>query len=217
MSQEIKVVKPEVNRYTPSVQRVAISKENRTPARLKTATSFTLLPEIPVVKFNFDNLDECRSAIDKVMKTLKLRESRGSSLDKEIEDKQKELRKRLVSLNEQSVLNSAEIKSLKGVIHKVSNLQILRLIRKKHDCGFQEKQQLRNAHLTMTDLELENRNMQGKNEELQNIIQTFKSALNEKDLKINQHLLEKQRTKKQLGESCYFTFYWPLNNKRAIS
>ncbi|ENN77666.1 hypothetical protein HUJ04_000847 [Dendroctonus ponderosae] len=181
MSQEIKVVKPEVNRYTPSVQRVAISKaaENKTPARLKTASSFTLLPQIPVVKFNFDDLDECRSAIQKVMKTIKLRESKGNSLDKEIEDKQKELRKRLVSLNEQSVLNSAEIKSLKGVIHK-------------------EKQQLRNVHLKMTDLEFGNRDMQGKNEELHDIIQTLKNAINEKDLKINQHQLEKQRTKKQL-------------------
>jgi len=46
-----------------------------------------------------------------------------------------------------------------------------------------------------------NQDLNTKNEELLETIGTFKNTINEKDLKINQYVLERQRCKQQLGKS----------------
>ncbi|KAL1506067.1 hypothetical protein ABEB36_005498 [Hypothenemus hampei] len=182
MTQDVKITKAEVNRYTPLKKTIIKNKENQTPHRLlKTAlTPFTLLPEVPFVKLNIDNIDECRSAIEKVVKVLKFRKSKGKNIDKEIEEKQQELRKKLVNMDQQCILNNAELKSLKVLIHK-------------------EKQKSQNLQVKMNDLEVANQDIQMKNEELEDVIRSLKNTINEKDLKLNQHVLDRQRTKQQLA------------------
>lgn len=122
MSQDVKITKPEVNKYTPLKKTITKNKENQTPAKPRAATSFTLLPPIPMIKLNLDSMDECRLTIDKVINVLKLRSSKGKNLNREIDDRQKELRKKLVNLNQQCILSTAEMRSLKTVINKVHNL-----------------------------------------------------------------------------------------------
>ncbi|CAG9771784.1 unnamed protein product [Ceutorhynchus assimilis] len=180
MTQDVKIAKAEV-KYTPIKKTISRNKENQTPAKsvTKSASSFTLLPDVPIVKLNLDATDECRSAIDKVIKVLKLRAAKSKHLDKDIDERQQELRKKLVTLNQQCVLTSAEMKSLKTMIHK-------------------EKQKSRNLHLKMTDIESANQDLQGKNEELVDIVRSLKNTVNEKDLKINHYILEKDRTKQKL-------------------
>lgn len=46
-----------------------------------------------------------------------------------------------------------------------------------------------------------NQDLNAKNEELLETIGTLKNTINEKDLKINQYVLERQRCKQQLGKS----------------
>lgn len=118
ITQDVKITKAEV-KYTPLKKTITRNKENHTPAKPKIGSSYTLLPEVPIVKLNVDSLDECKLAIDKVISVLKSRNSKSKHLDNEIEEKQQELRKRLVTLNQQGILSQAEIKSLKTMIHKV--------------------------------------------------------------------------------------------------
>jgi len=122
MSQDVKITKAEINKYTPLKKTITKNKENQTPAKQRLPSSFTLLPPIPMIKLNLDSMDECRLAIDKVINVLKLRSAKGKNLNREIDDRQKELRKKLVNLNQHCVLSTAEMRSLKTVINKVHNL-----------------------------------------------------------------------------------------------
>ncbi|XP_050310521.1 kinesin-like protein KIF23 [Anthonomus grandis grandis] len=178
MTQDVKISKPEV-RYNTIKKTIARNKENQNPIKTKISSSFTLLPEVPMVKFNVENWKECQSAIDKVLNILKLRSNKKLQISKEMTERQQDLRKKLVHLNQQCVLTSAEIKSLKTVIHK-------------------EKAKSKNELIKMRDLEAVNQELEAKNEELLSVVRCLKQTINEKDLKINQHLFEKERTKQRL-------------------
>lgn len=52
-----------------------------------------------------------------------------------------------------------------------------------------------------------NQDLNAKNEELLDTIGTLKNTINEKDLKINQYVLERQRCKQQLGKSVSHIFF----------
>lgn len=179
ITQDVKITRAEV-KYTPLKKTITRNKENVTPAKPKSGHSFTLLPEVPIIKLNLDNMEECQTAIDKVIKILKLRQSKAKHVDQEIEERHMELRKKLVSLNQESVLSRAEMKNLKTIIHK-------------------EKQKSRNLQLKMSDLETTKHEIQSKNEELQDVIRSLRNTINEKDLKINQKILEKERTQQKLA------------------
>lgn len=120
MSQDVKITKAEINKYTPLKKTITKNKENQTPAKQRPPSSFTLLPPIPMIKLNLDSMDECRLAIDKVINVLKLRSAKGKNLNRKIDDRQK--RKKLVNLNQHCVLSTAEMRSLKTVINKVHKL-----------------------------------------------------------------------------------------------
>lgn len=202
MSQDVKITKAEINKYTPLKKTITKNKENQTPAKQRPPSSFTLLPPIPMIKLNLDSMDECRLAIDKVINVLKLRSSKGKNLNREIDDRQKELRKKLVNLNQHCVLSTAEMRSLKTVINKVHNLIVTIILFYCYlPCWFKEKQKSQNLNLKITDLEVANQDLNSKNEELLETIGTLKNTINEKDLKINQYVLERQRSKQQLGKS----------------
>ncbi|KAF7264077.1 kinesin family member pavarotti [Rhynchophorus ferrugineus] len=179
MSQDVKITKAEI-KFTPIKKTISRNKENRTPAKAKATPSFTLLPELRVVKLNIENLEECNTAIDKIVKVIKLRQQKSKPLEKENDLRQAEVRKRLVDFNQDYILSKAEMKSLKTVINK-------------------EKQKSRNLQLKMSDLETMNQDMRCKNEELEGIILALKNTINEKNLKINQNILEKEKTKQKIA------------------
>ncbi|XP_066245796.1 kinesin-like protein KIF23 [Euwallacea similis] len=180
ISQDVKISKAEINRYTPLKKTITRNKENQTPAKRKTATNFSLLPPIPSVNFDFENFEECREALDKVINMLKQRQSKVKYLDKEVEERQQEFRKKLVGLNKHCILNTAEMKSLKTAIQK-------------------EKQKAQNLHVKMSGLESANQDLQSKHEEFRNVIASLQSTINEKDMKINQFVLDRQKSKQLLA------------------
>ncbi|XP_030762500.1 kinesin-like protein KIF23 isoform X2 [Sitophilus oryzae] len=179
MTQDVKITKAEV-KYTPIKRTICKNKENQTPGKPKSSSSYAILPDMPIVKLNLESVEQCQTAIDKIIKTLKLRQQKSKSLDKEIDEKHSIFRKRLVDFNQDIVLNKAELKSLKTMIHK-------------------ERQKSRNLQLKMTDLESVCQDARSKSEEQDNVIFSLKNMLNEKDLKINQNLLDKEKTKQKLA------------------
>lgn len=190
MSQDVKITKAEI-KFTPIKKTISRNKENRTPAKVKTSSSFTILPELKVAKLNIENLEECNTAIDKIIKVLKLRQLKSKPLEKDNDTRQAEVRKRLVDFNQDYILSKAEMKSLKTVINK-------------------EKQKSRNLQLKMSDLETMNQDMRCKNDELESIIITLKNTINEKNVKINQNILEKEKTKQKIG-MCSLYHFIPYN------
>lgn len=73
---------------------------------------------------------------------------------------------------------------------------------------FKEKQKSQNLNLKITDLEVASQDLNAKNDELLDTIDALKNTIKEKDLKINQYVLERQRCKQQLGKSISnYIFY----------
>ncbi|KAL3284690.1 hypothetical protein HHI36_018839 [Cryptolaemus montrouzieri] len=179
MTQDVKIKKPE-NRDTPYMRKTV--KKINTPmstTKVKSNSSFSL-PKIPSFLFDVENLTEMGVTIDQIAKALKLRGSKMETNYSEYNNKVKHFRKRLCDLNEGNILNLSEIKSMKTIIKK----------------GKQESYNLKNK---IVDLETVNDSLSAKNQELQEVIRSLRCINDEKDLKINQKILEKERAKQKFA------------------
>ncbi|XP_018577449.1 kinesin-like protein KIF23 [Anoplophora glabripennis] len=174
MSQDVKIIKSS----SKSAVRKIITK-NYTPAKGKTA-GFTILPDIPICKFDSENMEEIGTYIDKVIQILKQRKAKSKPLDKEIKESSDDFRKRLVDLNQENVMSKTEIRSFKQVINK-------------------QRQKTNNLETKIRDLETTNGDLISKQEELQDVIRSLHNIINEKDLKLNQNVLEKEKTKQKIA------------------
>lgn len=174
MSQDVKITKSD----SKSTVKKTITK-NHTPAKVKSG-GFTILPDIPICKFDSENMGEVSSYIDKIMQVLKQRKAKSKLFDKEIKEATHDFRKRLVELNQESILSKTEVRSLKQVInnhkHKKNSLEI-----------------------KVKDLEMINSDLISKQEELHDVIRSLHNIINEKDLKLNQNILEKEKTKQKIA------------------
>ncbi|XP_057661130.1 kinesin-like protein KIF23 [Diorhabda carinulata] len=180
MTQDVKIIKSDPKPTAISTTKKGISKRVATPAKIQKATLFSVLPKIPIFKFDFTDAEECGNLIDNVIRILKHSRSKSKELDSDITKKNLELRKRLVNVDNKKVLNKAEIRNLNQIINR---------------------QQVKNNNLEtkVSRLETEVCSLVDKNKELQGVIRSLHNTINEKDLKLNQNVLEKERTKQKIA------------------
>ncbi|CAH0556680.1 unnamed protein product [Brassicogethes aeneus] len=181
MTQDVKIAKSEA-KYTP-IHKRTIEKNTVTPktaSKPKNAT-FTLLPEVPAMKFNFENIEDCGIQIDKLVRILKLRKNKSVNVNRESEIKIKEFRNRLLEMDKDFVLNKTEIKSLRTIIQK-------------------EKHKSINLQTKVVDLETVNDSLAHKCGELEDVVRSLQNKISEKDRKINQNCLEKEKHKHRLAQ-----------------
>lgn len=182
MTQDIKIKKNE-QKVTPICRKTPKKLFNNAPgtpasaSKIKASSAFTL-PKIPDFSFNPDNFDEMGEKIEQIGKVLKLRTTRMENYFSELNNKEKHFRKRLCGLNDGNVLNISEMKSLKALLKKT----------KDETCNLKNK---------IVDLETVNDSLACKNDEYQDIIRSLKQTIDEKDLKINQKILEKEKVKQK--------------------
>lgn len=182
VTQDVKIAKAEV-RYTPCRK---IAKKpipaTPTPKKLTNVPSFSL-PKIPSVKLNFDDPDGCNAVIIRAIKVLRMRKDKSKTVNKEIANKEQRFRKRLVEINQENMLSKSEIRSLKTVLKK-------------------ERQKVENLDTKIADLEMGNNNLIAKQRELEDVIRNLRNTIDEKDMKLNQNILEREKIKqKQALES----------------
>ncbi|XP_044756917.1 kinesin-like protein KIF23 [Coccinella septempunctata] len=180
MTQDVKIKRNEykgtpIPRKTP--KKIFNTNTPASASKIKATSAFTL-PKIPTYSFEPDNFDEMGEKIEQIGKILKLRSSRMENYFCELNNKEKNFRKRLCGLNESNVLNISEMKSLKTIIKR-------------------NKEETYNLKNKIVDLETVNDSLASKNEELQDVIRSLKRTIDEKDLKINQKILEKEKVKQK--------------------
>ncbi|XP_045468256.1 kinesin-like protein KIF23 [Harmonia axyridis] len=181
MSQDIKIKKNE-HKDTPFVKKT-VKRTLNTPlsvTKAKSNSSFTL-PKIPSFMFNPSNFDDMMANLDQVAKVLRLRSSKFLGIHhSEYGNKEISFRKRLCEMNEDYILNASEMKSMKAMIKK-------------------EKQDSYNLKNKISDLETVNDSLASKNEELEAVIRSMRQTIDEKDMRINQKILEKERAKQRFN------------------
>ncbi|KAJ8960732.1 hypothetical protein NQ318_020024 [Aromia moschata] len=126
------------------------------------------------------NVEEIGPYIDNIIKALKHRKNKAKALDKEIKDSTDDFRRRLVETNQGCVLSKTEIRSLKQVIHK-------------------ERQKAHNLEVKVRDVESTNAELMSRNDELQGQVRSLRNVVDEKDLRLNQNKLEREKTKQKIA------------------
>lgn len=178
MSQDIKIKKNE-HKDTPFPKKPGKRIFN-TPgsiSKAKSTSSFSL-PKIPSFIFNSTNLEETVATLDQIAKVLKLRSTKFTGNFNEYVAKESSFRKRLCEMNDEYILNSSEMKSLKAMVKK-------------------EKQETSNLKNKISELETVNDNIASQNEELHEVVKNLRHIIDEKDMRINQKILEKEKAKQK--------------------
>lgn len=181
ISRNVKVNKGE-SRFTPYRKKTVTKTITQTPVHGKIhAISVPLVfgPQIPSVKLDLENAEACETIIARLLKVLKAREENAIAFEKELTLREQNFRKRLVEINQEHVISKHEIRNMKMLIK-------------------QEKHRAQNYETKVLDLVTVNDNLATKADELQNVIRTLKCTIDEKDLKINRNLLERERSRQKL-------------------
>lgn len=179
LSQDVKVARAEV-RYTPYRTRKPVANvTSTTTAKTLAPVTSTMLPEIPTLKLNLQSPEECIAALTRWNKILSARREKTSQLNKEIEDKEKHFRKRLVDMDKENTYLNSEVNTYKRQLGK-------------------ETRKSKNLEIKLSDLETQSANLLAQQEDLEEVIKTLRFTIDEKDLKINQNFLEKEKTKQKL-------------------
>lgn len=179
ISQDVKIVRSEI-KNTPI--RMKPSAQNGTTPRSVTKTKdapISMLPSIPRIEFNTDDPEAFGVQLNRIIECLRARKKRSIPFNREISQKEKEVRSRLVDLDKDSILSKTEIKSLKAVIQK-------------------ERSQSNNYRCKITDLENNNDSLSSKLVTMESKIRELQNKLNEKDRQININHLEKEKQKQKL-------------------
>lgn len=180
ISRNVKVNKE--SRYTPYRKKVVTKTIAHTPISSKvhcTTSSLIFGPQIPSVKLDFENFESCESVLTRLLKVLKARRENAITFGKELTTKEQNFRKQLIEINQENVISKHEIRNMKMILK-------------------QEKHRTQNYETKVLDLETVNDNLVSKADELQGVIRNLKCTLDEKDLKINRNVLEKERARQKL-------------------
>lgn len=176
MSQDVKVTKSEP-KYTPIGIKKTISKRKATPARIAAVSNFSVLSDIKAFQFT-DNIEECGLRIDNLIQNLRQNKTRRENVLREYNESHQDFRKKLVKVNENYILKVNEVSSVLQINNK-------------------QRQKIYNLETKISDLETVNDSLAHKNEELQNVIRTLHHTVKEKDLRINQNQLEREKAKQR--------------------
>ncbi|XP_045467433.1 kinesin-like protein KIF23 [Harmonia axyridis] len=178
MTQDVKI-KQSIRKDTPYPSKKGKKIFNTPGSISKTKiTSSFVLQKIPMFSFDPNHFIEMGETIDDIGKILKLRSSKIETYFSELNNKEKHFRKRLCGLNEGNILNITELKSTRVIIKKL-------------------EEQSTNLKNKMCDLEITKNKLASKNVELQDVIRSLKQTIEEKDLRINQKILEKEKEKEK--------------------
>ncbi|VEN47531.1 unnamed protein product [Callosobruchus maculatus] len=180
LSQDVKVTKSEPVATVLTTKKTI--RKPATPARMKmpALTTQNSISQIPLLKLDFCDLEECENMIDKVYMSVKQCFVTSDKLDKQITAQADETRRRIVKLDKENILSKEEC-------------QRLQLMGKK----LYQKLQRRDAKIAMLEEEKTGQIM--KQEELQNVVSTLHNIIDEKDMKLNQNQLDKEKTKHKLA------------------
>lgn len=178
LAQDVKVNKAEVA-YTPckKIMKRTPAPPSATPKKLTNTPSFSL-PKIPSIKLNFAEPDGCAQEIMKIIKVLRMRKDKAKNVNKAIANKEQAFRKRLGEINQDNMLSKAEIRSLKTILKK-------------------ERKKVENLDVKISDLEMSNNNLISKQHELEDVIRDLRNTIDEKDLKLNLNVLEREKIKQK--------------------
>lgn len=182
LSRDVQVIRPEA-RSTPArkvgTDRLAVPTPGVTPSAKIPKTPVIHSPELPTFKFDFSNPESCIQTIELHIKSLHARKEKCREMDKEITTKERNFRKRLVQMTQENVLSASEIQSLKA--------------RMKH-----ETQKIKKLENKISSIETKNYQMTLKQEEQEKTIKSLQNIIDEKDMKINQNILEREKTKQKM-------------------
>ncbi|CAG9854289.1 unnamed protein product [Phyllotreta striolata] len=174
MTQDVKVQKSEP-KATPIITKKTISKRVATPAKVMNHKT-NLLTNIPVFKFDVNEIDLCGSIINDIIDVLKQKKTKSN----EIHRVNKTFRKRLVDIDKECLFNKAQIDNLNGLLQR-------------------QQSKTSNLETKINLIETKNGVLGEKNKELNEMVRTLQNTIDEKDLKLNQNLIEKERTRQKLA------------------
>ncbi|KAG5872593.1 hypothetical protein JTB14_027934 [Gonioctena quinquepunctata] len=138
------------------------------------------MQEIPWVKFNFDDEEECGMNIGNLIIALRLSTPKTKELNTEIKKSSSEFRKKLVDMQRSCMKKGSEATSYQRKIQ---------LYKKKNNSLLAE----------LTNLGTANSNLSTENDGLKDVIRSLYNTINEKDLKLNQNMLEKEEAKQKMA------------------
>ncbi|GJQ67820.1 pav [Trypoxylus dichotomus] len=180
ISKNVKVNKGE-SRYTPYRKKIISKTITQTPSSSKVPPIIPPLifgPQIPIVKLDLENIDACDAILARLLKVLKARKENAVAFERELTTREQNFRKQLIEINQENVISKHEIHNMKMILK-------------------QEKFRTQNYETKVLNLETVNDNLSSKADELQSVIRNLKCTIDEKDLKINQNLLEKERIRQR--------------------
>ncbi|KAI4454995.1 kinesin-related [Holotrichia oblita] len=173
ISRTVKVNKGE-SRYTPYRKKVISKTAVHTPlsSKVPIVAPLVFTPQIPSVKLDLENFESCDAVVTRLLKILKARKDNMFAFDREVTTREQNFRKQLIEINH-SVISKHEIRNMKMILK-------------------QAKHRSQNYETKVLNLATDNENLALKADELQNVIRNLKCTIDEKDLKINRNLLEKE-------------------------
>nr|XP_022901628.1 kinesin-like protein KIF23 [Onthophagus taurus] len=181
MSQEVKINKG-VSRYTPYGKIQKIKNTPQTPATvIKVANSAAVCfgPEIPKLKLNFNEPDECLRTLNNLLCILKARKEASAPYKRQCKRLEHEFRNRLVEFEKDNILAKSEIKSLNTMIKL-------------------EQDKIADLEVKTIDLMTKQNNLMAKEEDYKEDIRNLQKIIDQKDLRINRNYLEQERVKQKI-------------------
>ncbi|XP_017776518.1 PREDICTED: kinesin-like protein KIF23 [Nicrophorus vespilloides] len=181
IASDVKVVRPE-SRFTPYKTKASKSKPTvETPiTKIKATAPLVFGPKIPLLKLNFENIDDSIGGIRNLVKIIQTRKQKSLLLNREINAKDRAFRKRLAEMNSEYTLKISELKSAQQQYKK-------------------EKKKSQNLEVKVLELEKMNDSLDSKNVQLVDSIRNLRCNLDEKDLKLNQNLMEREKQKQKMA------------------
>lgn len=180
VSRTVKVNKGE-SRYTPYRKKIISKTAAHTPLSSKAvpiAPPLVFTPQLPSVKLDFEDIESCDAVVSRLLKILKARKDNMFAFDREVTTREQNFRKQLIEINHENVISKHEIRNMRMILK-------------------QAKHRTQNYETKVLNLATDNENLASKADELQNVIRSLKCTIDEKDLKINRNLLEKERTRQK--------------------
>lgn len=117
MTQDVKVTRPE-GRYTPykkTPKQVPLTP--LTPATVKSAPVYSM-PAIPLVKLEVNDIESCKVEMERLIKVLRMRQGKGTTIERESKKKEFSFRKRLTEMHQENLLGLSETRNLKMLLKK---------------------------------------------------------------------------------------------------
>ncbi|KAF2879836.1 hypothetical protein ILUMI_26363 [Ignelater luminosus] len=181
ITQEVKVPRSEA-RYTPykTPKSTKPKPQIQTRSTIKAKKSASFGPEIPSIKFNYDNVKQHENELNNLIKILKARKQKRETCEKNVTKMEENFRRRLVTVNQVFVFDKSETQNIRATFKKQKNMNL-------------------NLEHKITDLETINNELLSKNKDLKEVVQALQNTIEKKNLKINQNLLACEVRKEKLA------------------